>query len=295
MRLLLVAAAVAFVLTLALSAGAYSGDLPGKYEKDGKTLHKAEVFAMKKQTAGRDRLGGIAPKFAELNDDVLFGEVWSREDRLSLRDRSMITIAALFSAGLYPQLKAHLVLGKEHGITREEAVEIVTQLAFYCGWPKAWSVFPMIEEVWPREEEHGDGEISVYSKSIFFPIGEPNDAYAKYFDGKSYIAPVSTRQIPIFNVTFEPGCRNHYHVHRAKSGGGQILIGVGGRGYYQEEGKDPVEILPGTVINIPANVKHWHGAAKDSWFSHLAVEVPGEETGTEWLESVPDEDYNRLP
>ncbi len=106
----------------------------------------------KKQTAGRDRLGKLAPKFAELNDDVLFGEVWAREKELSARDRSMITIAALFSAGLYPQLKAHLAIGKEHGITRDEAVEIVTQLAFYCGWPKAWSTFPMIEEVWPDEE-----------------------------------------------------------------------------------------------------------------------------------------------
>ena len=107
----------------------------------------------KKQTAGRDRLGSLAPKFAELNDDVLFGEVWSREQQLSARDRSMITIAALFSAGLYPQLKSHLILGKEHGITKEEAVEIVTQLAFYCGWPKAWSTFPLIAEVWPDEEK----------------------------------------------------------------------------------------------------------------------------------------------
>ena len=104
------------------------------------------------QTAGRDRLGKLAPKFAELNDDVLFGEVWSREAELSPRDRSMVTIAALFSAGLYPQLKSHLILGKAHGITREEAVEIVTQLAFYCGWPKAWSTFPLIAEVWPEEE-----------------------------------------------------------------------------------------------------------------------------------------------
>lgn len=102
---------------------------------------------MKKQTAGRDNLEQLAPKFAELNYDILFGEVWSREDKLSLRDRSMITIAALFSAGLYPQLKSHLVLGKEHGVTKGETVEIVTQLAFYCGWPKAWSVFPMIAEV----------------------------------------------------------------------------------------------------------------------------------------------------
>ena len=107
---------------------------------------------VKKQTAGRDNLGKLAPKFAELNDDVLFGQVWAREEALSARDRSMITIAALFSAGQYPQLKSHLALGKEHGITREEAVEIVTQLAFYCGWPKAWSTFPIIREV------YGDGD-----------------------------------------------------------------------------------------------------------------------------------------
>ena len=106
-----------------------------------------------KQTAGRDHLGKLAPQFAALNDDVLFGEVWAREEQLSARDRSMITIAALFSAGLYPQLKSHLILGKAHGITKQEAVEIVTQLAFYCGWPKAWSTFPMIDEVWPEEDE----------------------------------------------------------------------------------------------------------------------------------------------
>ncbi|MBQ8088463.1 MAG: carboxymuconolactone decarboxylase family protein [Clostridia bacterium] len=106
-----------------------------------------------KQTAGRDKLGKLAPQFAALNDDVLFGEVWAREEQLSARDRSMITIAALFSAGLYPQLKAHLALGKAHGIRKEEAVEVVTQLAFYCGWPKAWSTFPLIEEIWGEEEE----------------------------------------------------------------------------------------------------------------------------------------------
>lgn len=103
---------------------------------------------MKKQTAGRDNLGKLAPKFAELNDDVLFGEVWSREDKLSARDRSLITIAALFSAGLFVQLKSHIIIGKEHGLTKEELVEVVTQLAFYCGWPKAWSTFPIIEEVY---------------------------------------------------------------------------------------------------------------------------------------------------
>ena len=105
-----------------------------------------------KQTAGRDRLGALAPQFAALNDDVLFGEVWAREEQLSARDRSMITIAALFSAGLYPQLRTHLELGKAHGITREEAVEIITQLAFYCGWPRAWSTFPMIAEIWGDDD-----------------------------------------------------------------------------------------------------------------------------------------------
>ena len=106
---------------------------------------------MKKQTAGRDYLGSIAPKFAELNDDILFGSIWSREKELSLRDRSLITISALFSAGLYEQLKAHLILGRDHGLTKEEVVEVVTQLAFYCGWPKAWSTFPIIEEVYKDE------------------------------------------------------------------------------------------------------------------------------------------------
>ena len=106
---------------------------------------------MKKQTAGRDNLGTLAPKFAELNDDILFGEVWSREDKLSLRDRSMITISALMAQGLYPQVKSHLILGKEHGLKKDEVVEIVTQLAFYCGWPKAWSVFSLVEEVYKDE------------------------------------------------------------------------------------------------------------------------------------------------
>ena len=107
-----------------------------------------------KQTAGRDNLGNLAPEFARLNDDVLFGEVWSREEQLSLRDRSLITISALFSSGLFPQLKSHLILGKKHGLTKEEVVETITQLVFYCGWPKAWSTFPMIEEVYNEEEEN---------------------------------------------------------------------------------------------------------------------------------------------
>lgn len=106
---------------------------------------------MIKQTAGRDNLGELAPKFAELNDDVLFGEIWSREDKLSLRDRSIATISALMAQGLFPQLKSHFILGKKHGVTKEECVEIVTQLAFYCGWAKAWTAFPLINEVYNDE------------------------------------------------------------------------------------------------------------------------------------------------
>lgn len=201
----------------------------------------------------------------------------------------MVTIAALFSAGLYPQLKSHLAIGKEHGVTKTEVVEIVTQLAFYCGWPKAWSTFPLIEEVYGEDEGEGAKDLSV------FPVGEKNDAFAKYFIGQSYLAPVSTSQVPVFNVTFEPACRNNWHIHHAKNGGGQMLICVAGRGWYQEYGKEPRELHPGDVVNIPAEVKHWHGAAKDTWFQHLAVEVPSEETGTEWCEPVGDEEYNILP
>ena len=245
---------------------------------------------MKKQTAGRENLGKLAPKFAELNDDVLFGEIWSREDKLSLRDRSMITISALMAQGLFPQLKSHLILGKEHGITKEEAVEIVTQLAFYSGWPKAWSAFSLINEVYSDDEiiqEHGG----------IFGMGDPNTAYAQYFKGNSYLKPLTKpgeSSVFLANVTFEPGCRNNWHIHHAKSGGGQILICIEGEGWYQEKGKEPQSLKPGDVVVIPANVKHWHGAKKDNWFSHIAVEVPGEETSNEWCEPVEDKDYYNI-
>lgn len=136
-----------------------------------------------------------------------------------------------------------------------------------------------------------DDAMARHAASMIFPIGQPNDGFAQYFSGKSFLAPVSKEQVGIFNVTFEPKCRNNWHIHRAKSGGGQILICVGGRGYYQEWGGKAIEMLPGDTVNIPAGVKHWHGAAPDSWFSHLAVEVIGEEIGNEWLEALTDADY----
>ena len=130
-------------------------------------------------------------------------------------------------------------------------------------------------------------------KQIFLQGGE-NTAYAQYFVGTSYLSILSKEQVFIGNVTFEPGCRNNWHIHRSTRGGGQILLVTAGRGWYQEWGKPAQELHPGDVVNIPANVKHWHGAAKDSWFAHLAVEVPGEDTANEWLEAVSDEDYSKL-
>lgn len=127
-----------------------------------------------------------------------------------------------------------------------------------------------------------------------FPKGEKNDAFAQYFTGQSYLNMLSTTLVGIGNVTFEPGCRNNWHVHHAAKGGGQILLVTAGRGYYQEWGREAQELHPGDVVNIPAGVKHWHGAAPDSWFAHLAVEVPGEETSNEWLEPVSDEEYGKL-
>ena len=128
-----------------------------------------------------------------------------------------------------------------------------------------------------------------------FDIGEENSAFAQFFVGQSYLSMLTTEGVPIGNVTFEPGCRNNWHIHHAKSGGEQLLICTAGEGWYQEEGKEAVSLVPGTVITIPAEVKHWHGAKKDSWFSHIAVEVPGEETSNEWCEPVSDEEYAKLP
>ncbi len=245
------------------------------------------------QTAGRTQLGNFAPEFAHYNDDVLFGENWNNRD-LDLKTRSLITVIALMAQGITDSsLKYHLQNAKNNGVTQAEMAAAITHTAFYAGWPKAWATFNLAKEVW-ADKIPALTEKDKYQKTIFFPIGKPNDAYAKYFVGQSYLAPISTEQVTFFNVTFEPKCRNNWHIHHAEKGGGQLLVAVGGRGYYQEWGKGPVELLPGDVVHIPANVKHWHGAAKDSWFSHLAFEIAGENTSNEWLEPVSDEDYNKL-
>lgn len=246
------------------------------------------------QTAGRDSLGEFAPEFAHFNDDVLFGENWNNQD-IDNKTRCIITVVALMSSGVTDSsLKYHLENAKKAGVTRKEIAAIVTHTAFYAGWPKGWAVFNMAKEVWADENDDADNGKSAHQREMIFPIGEPNDAYAQFFTGKSYLAPVSSSQVGIFNVTFEPSCRNNWHIHHADKGGGQILVCVAGRGYYQEWGKEAQEMKPGDCINIPAGVKHWHGAAPDSWFSHLAVEVEGENCSNEWLESVDDETYSKL-
>lgn len=249
------------------------------------------------QTAGRNALGEFAPEFAHYNDDVLFGENWNNED-IDVKTRSIITVVALMASGITDSsLKFHLENAKAHGVTQKEIAAIITHVAFYAGWPKGWAVFNLAKDVWSVNEgdlPYEDEAMRAHAKEMVFPIGAPNDGFAQYFSGRSFLAPVSTSQVDIFNVTFEPGCRNNWHIHHAKNGGGQLLICTAGEGWYQEENKPPVSLTAGTVITIPAEVKHWHGAKKDSWFSHIAVEVPGEGTSNEWCEPVRDEEYNKL-
>ena len=244
------------------------------------------------QTAGRQQLGDFAPLFAHLNDDVLFGEVWN-EAAIDVKTRCIVTVVSLMASGVTDSsLTYHLQNARAHGVSKAEIAAIITHAAMYVGWPKGWAVFRLAKEVW-NDETLAETEKERWQNAILFPIGEENP-YGQFFVGQSYLAPVSTEQVPVFNVTFEPGCRNNWHIHHAEKAGGQMLICVGGRGWYQEEGKAAVELTPGSVVNIPANVKHWHGAAADSWFSHLAIEVAGENASTEWCEPVSDADYNGL-
>lgn len=242
---------------------------------------------MVKQTAGRDQLGDFAPEFAQLNDDILFGEVWNRPG-LSIKLRSILTISALVSKGLVDSSFCyHMETAKKNGVTRGEMAEILTHLAFYAGWPNAWAAFRVAVEVY-RDDPGADGGL--------FGLGQPNDAYAQYFVGKSYLKPLTDPKETVFmaNVTFEPGCRNNWHTHRATKGGGQVLLCTGGRGWYQAWGEEAQPLLPGDTVTIPAGVKHWHGAAADSWFSHIAVEVPGEDCSTQWHEPVDGGQYDAL-
>ena len=135
-----------------------------------------------------------------------------------------------------------------------------------------------------------------FDKANVFGLGQPNEAFAEYFSGASFLNPLGKTDsgVGFANVTFEPGCRNNWHIHHASQGGGQALLCAAGSGWYQAEGEEPISMTPGSIVIIPANVKHWHGAKKDSWFSHIAVEIPGDNASTEWLEPVSDGEYNKL-
>ncbi len=245
-----------------------------------------------KQTAGRTQLGDFAPTFAELNDDVLFGKVWSRTEALSLRDRSFLTLVSLISQGLTDaSLEYHMQTAKQNGITRAEIAEIITQVAFYAGWPKAWAAFRVAKIVWSEAEDAAALEREAFLRSMGFPLGEPNTAYAQYFTGQSHLAMLSQGDLIAANVTFEPGCRNHWHIHHGQE---QVLFCVAGRGWYQEAGKPAQALNPGDTVTIAAGVKHWHGAAANSWFAHIAVSVPKAGASVEWLEPVSDEYYSAL-
>ena len=207
------------------------------------------------------------PQLDEYLKTHLFGDIFAR-DVLDWRTREIVTIAALAARPeTAPQMKAHIAIGKVNGVTDAQAKAIVRRVqmpATSAALPSDWSPIP---------------------------VGEPNTAYAKYFIGNSYLHKLTLDQVPAFGVTFEPGCRNNWHIHHAKTGGGQILIVTAGEGYYQEWGKPARRIKKGDTVNIPANIKHWHGAAPDCWFQHIALEVPGTEQSTEWCEPVDEAAY----
>ena len=207
------------------------------------------------------KLYEFAPAIDEYLKSHLFGDIFAR-DNIDWQTRELATIAMLASLdGTESQLNSHIQIGKHNGLTDNQVAEIL-QIAGRTG-----------------------------AQNVLFGKGEENTAYAPYFTGTSYLQPLTQQGVGISNVTFEPKCRNNWHIHHK---GGQILLVVSGRGWYQEWGKPAQELHPGDVVNIPAEVKHWHGAAKDSWFTHIAIAVPAEGSSNEWLEAVTDEEYNKL-
>ena len=240
------------------------GKLPGPLPA-GKSID----FGTANQTklTGREVKGALfefAPAIDEYLKAHLFGDIFGR-DNLDWKTREIATVAALAAMpGVESQLNSHISIGKHNGVTEAQIAEILTAV---------------------NGNEYGVPHVSA------FPVGQENTGYAKYFSGKSYRAPLVKNKelnVPMSNITFEPGCRNNWHKHT----GGQVLIVVGGMGYYQERGKAARRLIPGDVVEIPADVEHWHGAAPDSWFSHLGIEGNPQTNQNTWLEPVSDEEYN---
>ena len=230
----------------------------------------------------------FAPVIDQFLKEHLFADIFSR-DNLAYADRELATIAALASMkGVENQLRFHLGAAKNVGLTSEQLKEFVSVMEELMGKEEAKTAGAVLDAI-------SGGQGKVHDITDVFPRGNANTAYAKYFVGNSYLNPLSKDGVAISNVTFEPGCRNNWHTHQATQGGGQILLCTAGRGWYQEWGKPAQELRAGDVVNIPAGVKHWHGAAKDSWFAHLAVSVPGENAKTDWHEPVDAAEYEKLP
>lgn len=273
-------------------------DEPGRESSPMPSGKDSLVFGTENQTKliGQPVTGPLyafAPAIDRFLKTHLFGDIFQR-DVLTWQDRELATVAALASIeGVNPQLQGHMVIGRHNGLTTEQLREMVEVLRVKCGPKVADNAGEILDQVLKSSKEkkmtqkHDDA-----ANFGIFPRGNLNEAYAKYFTGTSYLNMLSTERMFIGNVTFEPGCRNFWHIHHK---GGQILLVTGGRGWYQEFGKPARELHAGDVVNIPPETKHWHGAAKDSWFSHVAVEVPAEGASNEWLEPVSDEDYTQLP
>ena len=226
-----------------------------------------------------------------------FGDYYTRKG-LDLNTRELLTMAILVNLGTEPQLKAHI--GANLKIRTAEYVEqAIYNCLPYCGYPRTLNALRLLKEAAAETISVKDNKImdlETFDKQNVFGKGDPNINYAKYFIGNSYLKQITSAEdgFRMSNVTFEPGTRNNWHIHHAKKGGGQVLIVTAGSGWYQLEGKPAVSLNPGDAVVIPANVKHWHGAKKDSWFSHIAFEAPGEGMSNEWLEPVSDEEYNKL-
>lgn len=216
----------------------------------------------------------------------LFGDIFARNN-LTHAQRELVTVSALSGLeGCEPQLKSHVSGARNMGVSDAELHSIPAVLAAKVGGREAWRAGKAIAEVFGEQFDEGEPV-----KDPMFPKGEPNTAYAKYFIGESFLAPLSTGKVPVSNVTFEPRCRNNWHIHHK---GIQVLICVGGTGWYQEWGKPARLLKPGDVVEIPEGMKHWHGATKDSWFQHVTFTVAEEGASNEWLEPVTDEEYDKL-
>lgn len=269
-------------------------------ESDGKVTDKgreasplpADYDAVKQGTEVQTRVSGkpfnytFAPATDYYLKAHLFGDIFVR-DVLTANEREIVTVSALSSLeGVEPQLKSHVSGARNMGVTDAQLHEIPSVLAEIVGDIESFRAKKAIAEVYGEPFSAGKP-----IDNMMFPKGELNEAYAQYFIGNSYLEPLLNEGLPMSNVTFEPRCRNNWHIHHVS---GQILICVGGEGWYQEWGKPAQRLHPGDVVNIPAEVKHWHGATADSWFQHIALHVPAEGASNEWLEPVTDEEYSKL-